>query len=248
MTSTADAKDLAEPRASTARPGTWARRSSLSRRRYCRPGVWESPESVRFRVRLICAHGLRDGGFSLVPGCVTPDSGGKVDSGPIGRGAEIAEIGAFLSAASGAPAALTITGDAGIGKTMVWNTWSRPLVDRPGCCLARRPRPKDRLSSRRLMTCSARLLRRSFRRFRASETSRGGRAPPRRVRGTCERRKLCHLMRPGHIRGSRRRAGRAAGHGHTHFLRVNRFAERADCGSALGVAGGCCSDRRTHEG
>jgi DNA-binding CsgD family transcriptional regulator len=38
----------------------------------------------------------------------------------IGRNAEITEISAFLSAASGAPAALIITGDAGIGKTALW--------------------------------------------------------------------------------------------------------------------------------
>jgi DNA-binding CsgD family transcriptional regulator/tetratricopeptide (TPR) repeat protein len=43
-----------------------------------------------------------------------------VDSTPVGRDAEIAEILAFLSATSQAPAALAIAGDAGIGKTMVW--------------------------------------------------------------------------------------------------------------------------------
>jgi DNA-binding CsgD family transcriptional regulator len=43
-----------------------------------------------------------------------------VDSGLVGRDAQIAEICAFLSAASGAPAALAITGDTGIGKTAVW--------------------------------------------------------------------------------------------------------------------------------
>jgi len=43
-----------------------------------------------------------------------------VDPGPIGRDAEIAEILAFLSAMSGAPAAMAITGDPGIGKTSVW--------------------------------------------------------------------------------------------------------------------------------
>jgi DNA-binding CsgD family transcriptional regulator/tetratricopeptide (TPR) repeat protein len=43
-----------------------------------------------------------------------------MDSKLIGRDAEIAQIRAFLSAASGAPAALVITGDAGIGKTAVW--------------------------------------------------------------------------------------------------------------------------------
>ena len=59
-------------------------------------------------------------GFSALPGYVRPDSGGRVDSKPVGRDAEIAQISAFLSAASGAPAALTITGDAGIGKTEIW--------------------------------------------------------------------------------------------------------------------------------
>jgi DNA-binding CsgD family transcriptional regulator len=49
-----------------------------------------------------------------------PFGGGKVDSGPVGRDAEIAEILAFLSATTQTPAALAITGDAGIGKTMVW--------------------------------------------------------------------------------------------------------------------------------
>jgi DNA-binding CsgD family transcriptional regulator len=44
-----------------------------------------------------------------------------MDSGPIGRDGEIADIWAFLlSATSGSPAALTITGDPGIGKTIVW--------------------------------------------------------------------------------------------------------------------------------
>lgn len=43
-----------------------------------------------------------------------------MDAGLIGRGDETAEICAFLSATSGAMAALAITGDAGIGKTVVW--------------------------------------------------------------------------------------------------------------------------------
>ena len=44
-----------------------------------------------------------------------------MDSRPVGRDAEIAESrAAFLSAAFGAPAALVITGDAGIGKTVMW--------------------------------------------------------------------------------------------------------------------------------
>jgi DNA-binding CsgD family transcriptional regulator len=43
-----------------------------------------------------------------------------VDSQPIGREAEVGKICAFLSAGSGAPRALVITGDVGIGKTAVW--------------------------------------------------------------------------------------------------------------------------------
>jgi DNA-binding CsgD family transcriptional regulator len=43
-----------------------------------------------------------------------------VDPGLVGRDAEVAKIRAFLSAASGVPTALVITGDAGIGKTVVW--------------------------------------------------------------------------------------------------------------------------------
>jgi AAA ATPase domain len=43
-----------------------------------------------------------------------------VEPGPVGRDGEIAEICAFLSAASAVPAALAITGDPGIGKTIVW--------------------------------------------------------------------------------------------------------------------------------
>ena len=43
-----------------------------------------------------------------------------MDSSLIGRDAEIARILAFLSGSSGAPAALVITGDAGIGKTVAW--------------------------------------------------------------------------------------------------------------------------------
>jgi DNA-binding CsgD family transcriptional regulator/tetratricopeptide (TPR) repeat protein len=43
-----------------------------------------------------------------------------VDSGLVGRDSEIAEICAFLAATSAAPAALAITGDSGIGKTVVW--------------------------------------------------------------------------------------------------------------------------------
>jgi DNA-binding CsgD family transcriptional regulator/tetratricopeptide (TPR) repeat protein len=43
-----------------------------------------------------------------------------VDPTVLGRDAEIAEIAAFLSATSGTPAALVITGEPGIGKTAVW--------------------------------------------------------------------------------------------------------------------------------
>jgi DNA-binding CsgD family transcriptional regulator len=50
----------------------------------------------------------------------TADSGWAVNSAPVGRDAEVTEIAGFLSAASGAPAALVISGETGIGKTMVW--------------------------------------------------------------------------------------------------------------------------------
>src|SRR5579863_7351274 len=43
-----------------------------------------------------------------------------MDWRPVGRDAEIAEIQALLSERAGAPAALQITGDIGIGKTAVW--------------------------------------------------------------------------------------------------------------------------------
>jgi DNA-binding CsgD family transcriptional regulator len=39
----------------------------------------------------------------------------------IGRGAEVAEISAFMSVTPGLPSALVITGETGIGKTIVWN-------------------------------------------------------------------------------------------------------------------------------
>ena len=63
---------------------------------------------------------MNTGGSRRCPDVLDPIRGGEVDSRPVGRDAEIAEIWAFLSAASGAPAALAITGDAGIGKTVVW--------------------------------------------------------------------------------------------------------------------------------
>ena len=66
-----------------------------------------------------------------------------MDSRLVGRDAEVAEIRAFLSAASGCPAALAITGDAGIGKTIVWE---RALQDagRSFRVLSCRPAPAER--------------------------------------------------------------------------------------------------------
>jgi len=66
-----------------------------------------------------------------------------VDSRLVGRDAEVAEISAFLSAASGGLAALAITGDAGIGKTMVWE---RVLQDagRSFRVLSCQPAPAER--------------------------------------------------------------------------------------------------------
>ena len=61
----------------------------------------------------------------------------------MGRDAEIGEIRAFLSAVPGEPAAVAITGDAGIGKTVVW----RHLVQAAGrsaTVLSCRPAPAER--------------------------------------------------------------------------------------------------------
>ena len=63
--------------------------------------------------------GGRDGSHRC-PDVLDPIQGVKVDSRPVGRDAEVAEIWTFLPAASEAPAALVITGDSGIGKTAVW--------------------------------------------------------------------------------------------------------------------------------
>ena len=66
-----------------------------------------------------------------------------MDSRPIGRDAEIAEISAFLSVASAAPAALAITGDAGIGKTTVWQHIVR-AAGSSARTLSCRPTPAER--------------------------------------------------------------------------------------------------------
>jgi DNA-binding CsgD family transcriptional regulator/tetratricopeptide (TPR) repeat protein len=65
-----------------------------------------------------------------------------MESRPVGRDAEVAEIRAFLSAASGGPAALAITGDTGIGKTLIW----RYVLQAPRCSsrvLFCRPTPAE---------------------------------------------------------------------------------------------------------
>lgn len=82
-------------------------------------------------------------GFSPGPGCVIPDLGWQVDSRPVGRDSEIAEIWAFLSAASGAPTALAITGEAGIGKTVVWQHVLQ-AAGRSSRVLACQPGPAER--------------------------------------------------------------------------------------------------------
>jgi DNA-binding CsgD family transcriptional regulator len=66
-----------------------------------------------------------------------------LDPGPIGREAEITEICTFLSAVSGAPAALTIMGDAGIGKTVVWKHVVQ-AVGRSSRMLCCQPTPAER--------------------------------------------------------------------------------------------------------
>jgi predicted ATPase len=66
-----------------------------------------------------------------------------MDSGPVGRDAEIAEIRAFLSAAPGELGAVAITGDAGIGKTVVWQHLLE-AADRSFTVLSCRPAPAER--------------------------------------------------------------------------------------------------------
>src|SRR5690242_1953101 len=66
-----------------------------------------------------------------------------MDSGPVGRGAEVAEIRAFLSAVSGKPGAVAITGDAGIGKTVVWQHLVQ-AADGSATVLSCRPAPAER--------------------------------------------------------------------------------------------------------
>ena len=66
-----------------------------------------------------------------------------MDSELIGRDAEIAEISAFYSAASGTPAALAITGDAGIGKTAVWQHVLK-AAGRSSRVLSCRPAPAEK--------------------------------------------------------------------------------------------------------
>lgn len=65
-------------------------------------------------------------------------------AGPIGRDGEIAEIGAFLAAAPGPLAALAITGDAGIGKTVVWRHVTE-IADYSARVLSCQPAPAERL-------------------------------------------------------------------------------------------------------
>jgi hypothetical protein len=56
----------------------------------------------------------------------------------------------------------------------------------------------------------------------------------------------CHLMRPGSIRGSGRRAGPAAGPGYLRLRRADSGVRRAGSGAAPCAADGCCCDTRSH--
>ena len=66
-----------------------------------------------------------------------------MDSKPVGRDTQIAELSAFFSAASGAPAAVAITGDTGIGKTAVWQHMLQ-VTGRSSRVLSCRPTPAER--------------------------------------------------------------------------------------------------------
>jgi DNA-binding CsgD family transcriptional regulator len=67
-----------------------------------------------------------------------------VDSRPIGREAELGKICAFLSAGSDGPAALAITGDVGIGKTVVWKHAVQTALRPSFRVLSCRPAPAER--------------------------------------------------------------------------------------------------------
>jgi DNA-binding CsgD family transcriptional regulator len=77
-------------------------------------------------------------------GVLQTDRGWKVDSAPIGREAEVGEICAFLSVGSGEPAALVITGDVGIGKTVVWKHVAQAALRPSFRVLSCRPASSER--------------------------------------------------------------------------------------------------------
>ena len=67
-----------------------------------------------------------------------------MDSRPIGREAEVGEICAFLSANPGEPAAVAVTGDVGIGKTMMWKHLVQTALRPSFRVLSCRPSPSER--------------------------------------------------------------------------------------------------------
>jgi hypothetical protein len=67
-----------------------------------------------------------------------------VDSQPIGREAEVGRICALFSAGSGEPMALIITGDSGIGKTMVWKHLVKTALPPSFRVLSCRPASSER--------------------------------------------------------------------------------------------------------
>jgi hypothetical protein len=67
-----------------------------------------------------------------------------MDRGLVGRNAEIARIWAFLSATPCKPTALAITGDAGIGKTVVWQHVLREAAGQTFRVLSCQPTPAER--------------------------------------------------------------------------------------------------------
>src|SRR5689334_12227668 len=57
----------------------------------------------------------------------------------LGRGAELEEVGALLADETAAVRALVLTGDAGVGKTTIWEEGVRLARERRLCVLAARP-------------------------------------------------------------------------------------------------------------
>src|ERR1700750_2760405 len=62
-----------------------------------------------------------------------------MDARIVGRGAELLQVGALLADEAPTARALVLTGDAGVGKTTIWEEGVRLAGERDLCVLAARP-------------------------------------------------------------------------------------------------------------